>query len=299
VGVVVEIVEIDLIDMGTRLRPVDEAAVPALATSLDKEGLLQAIGLRRSGQMGARYTLIWGAHRLAAARSLGWTWLSAKVYAAKDLPEGVSAVELEALENLSRSELSPYDRAMTVAGLLAAMREAAGLQDGQDARAIGGFARDEDAEPVNFTVSDLATRIGMSLPAVEKSLKLAKDLQPALANAARGREDWTTGAVIVVLSRLVPELQLQLVGWLVANPEGSLKAALSTLEVGASATLPAADKAVNAVTNNWRSVRPAERVAVLGQLIAFLTPGQRKELLVVLDAAWQADALAAVGGSDQ
>jgi ParB-like nuclease domain len=321
VGVVVKTVEIDLIDMSTRLRPVDEAAVPALANSLDKEGLLQAIGLRRGGQMGARYTLIWGAHRLAAARSLGWTWLSAKVYAAKDLPEGVSAVELEALENLSRSELSPYDRAMTIAGLLKAMREAAGLTEGQDGRAYNAAnfepetAFDSGDAPISTNFVDLvAERIGVGFRTIEDALKLARNLRPDTAAAMRPRDGWKIASIVQACASLKDRLidprdpekgkmphgsgQDALIAWLDANPKGSLKEALSALEVEPAEISPS-QKAANAVNNSWRKIRPSERVAVLGQLIDGLTPGQRKELLVVLDATWQADALAAVGGDDQ
>jgi ParB family transcriptional regulator, chromosome partitioning protein len=291
----VETIDIDLIDLGVRLRPVDEAAIPALAASIKNEGLLQAIGLVRSGQLGKRFTLIWGAHRLAAVRHLGMTTISARVYAAKDLPDGVSVTELEALENLSRAELSPYDRAMTVKGLRAEMLRAAGLEKGQDARTVGGFAKDDSTESVNLTVSDIAIRLGVSKIAVERDLALAKNLQSALATAARGRDGWRNASVVTACAKLAVEQQMQLIGWLSANLEGSLKNALGTLAPDTVST--PSDKATKAVLGNFERVRTQDRVAVVGQLCQALTPGQRKELLVALDAAWQEDAKQALAGN--
>lgn len=314
----VDLIEIDLIDMGPRLRPVDEVAVPALSSSLDKEGLLQAIGVRKSAQLGARYTLIWGAHRLAAAKSLGWSWISAKVYESKDLPEGVSATELEALENLSRSELSPYDRAMTIGGLLKAMREAAGLTEGQDGRAYNGanfepetdFDSGDAPKSTNFVLL-VAERLGVHVNTVKNATALANALRPDTAAAMRPRDGWKIGSVVAACAFLKDRLidpadpakgsahgsgQDGLIAWLEANPKASLKEALSALEVRAE-VVPPSQNAVNSVVNGFRRVRSEERVAVMGRLCEQLTPGQRKELLVALDAAWQEDALAAVGGS--
>lgn len=310
----VTLIDIDTIDIGPRLRPVDGSAVPTLADSLKRDGLLQAIGVRRSAVMGGRNTLIWGAHRLDAAKHLNWTQIPARVYAASDLPKGVSATELEALENLSRTELAPYDRAMTIAGLLKAMREAAGLTEGQDGRAYNGanFEPETDLDDgvatktVNFTVL-VAQRVGLSETSVEKITALARNLRPDTAAAMRGREGWETASVVLACASLKDRLidpmdptkgkmrhgsgQDALITWLAANPKGGLRAALIALEIGGVEATPA-QKAVNAVNNNWRNVPDRERVGVLGKLIGDLTPALRREILVNLDAAWQANALA-------
>jgi ParB-like chromosome segregation protein Spo0J len=278
----VETIDIDLIDLVARLRPVDETAIPALAASLAKDGLLQPIGVRRSGQLGQRFTLIWGAHRLMAAQSLGWRAIQARVYAAKDMPDGVSATELEAMENLSRAELSPYDRAMTVAALRAEMLRAAGLVGEQDARTVGGFAKAESTDSANLAVSNLAERIGVSTRVVERDLKLAKTLQPALATAARGKEGWTNASVVTSLSELPAEEQLSLASWLIENPQAALRDALVAIKPSSASTLTSQDKAVNAVTNGFTKVKAERQPLVLHELFKTMTDAKRAEFVQMI-----------------
>jgi ParB-like chromosome segregation protein Spo0J len=290
-----ELVDLALIDVGPRLRPSDPMIVAALAASMEAEGQLQPIGLVRSTQRGERFTLIWGLHRRDAALMLNWSQVEAKVYLAKDLPDALDRLQLEALENLARAELAPYDRAVTVAGLRDVMLRSAGLAEGQSAKALGGMARHDDSATANFAVADLAARVGRSKRSVEDDLWLAERLQPALATAARGRDGWRNASVVTACAKLALEQQMQLIGWLSANLEGSLKDALGTLAPDAVST--PSDKATKAVLGNFERVRTQDRVAVLGQLCEALTPGQRKELLVALDSAWQEDAKQALAGS--
>lgn len=275
-------VDINLIDIGARLRPVDDAVLESLAASIKAEGLLQPIGLRRSGQMGKRYTLIWGAHRLAAAKSVGGERITARVYEAKDMPAGVSAVEMEALENLSRAELSPYDRAMTVTALRTEMLRAAGLEEGQSAKALGGMARHDDSANANLALADLASRIGASLTSVNRDLKLAKNLQPTLATSARGKDGWTNASVVIALSKLKAEEQLDVAEWLVENPEATLKDALASVKPFDQATLSEEDRVLNAIEGRFARVMGAFRPIFVARLFAQLSPAHQAQVLADL-----------------
>ncbi|MDE0407355.1 MAG: ParB/RepB/Spo0J family partition protein [Alphaproteobacteria bacterium] len=97
---------LDDIAVEDRLRAVDPAAVEHLAESIDRQGLQSPIQVRRVDEGGC--ILVAGAHRVAAARLLGWTRIEA--FEVKDLPED-ELVLLEIDENLYRAELRPIDKA--------------------------------------------------------------------------------------------------------------------------------------------------------------------------------------------
>ncbi|MEL6586793.1 MAG: ParB N-terminal domain-containing protein [Pseudomonadota bacterium] len=96
---------------GDRQRPLSEAAVAALVTSIEAEGLQNPIIVRRVPKKGDRpagFTLISGAHRLAAAQQLGWVEIPAAAYECSV----AQARAMEIDENLIRRELAPLDLAV-------------------------------------------------------------------------------------------------------------------------------------------------------------------------------------------
>lgn len=103
-------VPLDDILVEDRLRTIDPTAVEHLADSIDRQGLQSPILVRQADDGG--YTLVAGAHRIAAARLLGWTRIEA--FQVKDLPED-EIVLLELEENLCRAELRKLDRSRFLA----------------------------------------------------------------------------------------------------------------------------------------------------------------------------------------
>ena len=96
---------INMIVVEDRLRSVDEAAVEYMAESMQRLGQLYPIQVNtiEPGQ----FRLVAGAHRIVAARKLGWTHIEA--FLVDDLEEEeISLLEID--ENLFRAELSPLDR---------------------------------------------------------------------------------------------------------------------------------------------------------------------------------------------
>lgn len=203
------------IETGARLRPADQAAVAALAASMNAEGLMQPIGVtREDGASG--YRLIWGLHRLEAARQLGWERIPALHVASEDLGSFAHerrdrAREYEALENLCRADLSPWDRAVTVVALRDLMKA------------------DFDRKTVKFTVFALADRLGRSLSSVEKDIGLHDALDHGLAEALRGRKDWGKSSVLTAISKAPAERQKAALEWLSRLPEAGLKDVLRWL----------------------------------------------------------------------
>lgn len=86
--------------------------IEGLASSMASQGQQQPIGVMRTGGKANDLVLLWGERRLAAARSLGWETIEAKVY-----PDGLSPSEIEALratENIARAEPTAAEKAVAV-----------------------------------------------------------------------------------------------------------------------------------------------------------------------------------------
>jgi ParB family chromosome partitioning protein len=99
------------IDARNRLRPVSEAGVEALKASILETGVMKdAIHVRR--KKGGALVLIAGAHRLEAARQLGWTEIEAKVWT--DVTDDWSRL-MEIDDNLAGAEMGPLDTAVFLA----------------------------------------------------------------------------------------------------------------------------------------------------------------------------------------
>lgn len=115
-----EVFAIGSIDTGSRLRPVDPEKVKVLAESVARIGMNTPItvwidpGPRDMANGDACYdvpVLVAGAHRLEAAKSLGWTMISAFV-----LEKSWDEARLwEIAENLHRADLSVQERADHIA----------------------------------------------------------------------------------------------------------------------------------------------------------------------------------------
>lgn len=99
------------IEAKNRLRPVSEAGVEALKASIIETGVMKdAIHVRR--KKGGVLVLIAGAHRLEAARQLGWTEIEAKVWV--DVTDDWSRL-MEIDDNLAGAEMGPLDTAVFLA----------------------------------------------------------------------------------------------------------------------------------------------------------------------------------------
>lgn len=102
---------IDCIDVPPGRRPVSQAAVDRLAESMAKIGLRTPITVRSAEDTWFRADLVTGAHRLAAARQLGWETI---LCFTDDLDEREAEL-WEIDENLCRHSLSPAEVAAATA----------------------------------------------------------------------------------------------------------------------------------------------------------------------------------------
>lgn len=107
-------VPIDQIEIGERLRPVSLPGVDSLISSIRDTGIMKdEIHLRQKGRGTNKHLLLMaGAHRLEAARRLGWDTIPAKVWV--DVTDDFAAL-MEIDDNLSGSDLNPLDLAVFLA----------------------------------------------------------------------------------------------------------------------------------------------------------------------------------------
>jgi ParB family chromosome partitioning protein len=103
-------IPLDQIDVGERLRAIDDDYVALIAASMAERGQDTPI-IVTGPQADGRYRLVAGGHRVAAANASGWAEIAAKVVEADDL----QAKLIEIDENLVRRELSALDRAVFLA----------------------------------------------------------------------------------------------------------------------------------------------------------------------------------------
>ncbi|MCB1395943.1 MAG: ParB N-terminal domain-containing protein [Rhodobacteraceae bacterium] len=94
-----------------RLRPVSEVGVASLLASIEQTGVMKdAIHVRQ--KKGGALVLIAGAHRLEAARRLGWEEIEAKVWT--DCTDDWAQL-MEIDDNIAGAELNPLDTAVFLA----------------------------------------------------------------------------------------------------------------------------------------------------------------------------------------
>lgn len=104
---------IDQIELRDRLRPVSAAGVGTIVASIREIGQLAnpvvVRQMRRGGE--TQWTVLDGAHRLAAARELGWIEVPVRVFECTD--DQARILEIDG--NLSGAELNPLDTAVFLA----------------------------------------------------------------------------------------------------------------------------------------------------------------------------------------
>lgn len=151
-------------------RNFDEKELSALGESIRENGLMQPISVRKTKN---GYELIAGERRLRACRMIGRQKIEAIVY---DISDGDSAV-WALIENLQRSDLSPFDEAEAMAKLVAVWnlpREEAARRFGLAPSSLSNKLRLLKIEPPVrkiITESDLSERHARELLRIEDSAK--------------------------------------------------------------------------------------------------------------------------------
>jgi ParB family transcriptional regulator, chromosome partitioning protein len=142
-------------------------------------GQIQAITVRVCDESG-KYILVAGAHRLEAAKLLGWHEITATIR----IMDAVEAAIIEIDENLIRNELSAIDQALSLA-------ERKGLWEQKYPEAAHGKSKKSKQNQLDGKVANIATlpsrftkeaakATGLSERSIQYACKLAADLSPEL-----------------------------------------------------------------------------------------------------------------------
>lgn len=117
------------IDVSDRIQPLDESKAQEIATSFGVHGqLINRIGLRQTPKGKKKWVLVHGRHRLRALEIAGVSELVEGVHFDRLAVDAAQGRLLEIEENMARTDVSPFSRAV----MLAAYRDATGI-DGRGA----------------------------------------------------------------------------------------------------------------------------------------------------------------------
>lgn len=198
----IELVRVADVVVANRLRPVGGEQVNTIAASMREIGLQSPILIRYAEEMivdGREMcgvpVLVAGAHRLAAAKQLGWERIEAVDIAGDD----VDARLAEIAENLHRSELTVQERAEHVA-------EWVRLTSGR----IGAACTNSSKPGPKGAIREAERALGMEHTAVNRAIKIASLTDEAKEAAREAGLDDNQSALLAA-AKAGPERQAEVV----------------------------------------------------------------------------------------
>lgn len=165
------LVKISEIKKANNRRKVDYTKVDETAESIKLIGLLNPITITKD------MVLIAGAHRLEAAKKLGWTEIESNIVEL----DGLMAELAEIDENLIRNDLHFVERGENLMRRKAIYEE---LYPETKATGAGGAFRgnqhiEVNAESAPSFIDDTATKAGVSSRVIHEEIQIARDLTPS------------------------------------------------------------------------------------------------------------------------
>lgn len=159
-----------------RARDLDPAWIEGLAGSIQEQGLLQPIVVRK---IGVGYRLVAGHHRLEAYRHLGYVQIAAVLLdvEADDADSEDAARLAEIMENLGRYELIALDRCQHLFELKHIWER---MHPETRAGVAGGKARQGSANEVFSFAAATAEKIGLSQRSIQIAVRIWAGLYPAV-----------------------------------------------------------------------------------------------------------------------
>ena len=214
-----EFILLSQIDASARLRKALPSRIEALAEDIDQHGLLTPIEVVGPLDDGG-YRLVYGAHRLAAVKLLGWETIPAVVHAPDAFADTSRERLREIRENLMRFELNPLERAVAIAAWRDIYEAANGKVSRGGDRRKKQVAQDLDEQSAKFALcfSDAAqAAFNLSSRAIYLALKIATiphDIRERIADSALASNQ----SELLRLADQSPDRQAQIVGMILAEP---------------------------------------------------------------------------------
>jgi ParB-like chromosome segregation protein Spo0J len=260
------------VDVGNRLRPINERTAVALAESMQCLGQLVPISVYRKDDDTLR--LVTGLHRLEAAKRLGWKEIEAVFSTGNEIERELQ----EIAENLHRSELTALERDTQI-GRWAELRAA---KVGQVDPPSGG------AQPAEKGVRKVARELNLGRKDVERAVKVAS-ISPEAKQAARvaGLDD-NRAALLAVAKEATPEAQVAKVGAI-----SSAKTVAKAKDQVAATNVVEATHLVGAVNRFAEFCRANSPASVAAGIL----PGEVAEVRVSIAVIreWRGEFFAALG----
>ena len=181
------------IDVGKRLRPVNDVKVAAIADSMQRLGQLQPILVYRPDKM--TVLLVAGAHRLAAAKRLGWEDIDVVFVTGDEIDRELQ----EIAENVHRAELTALERDTQVAR----WAELTAAKGAQLAHPVAG-----GQQPHEKGESKVARELGLDRTDVHRAVKVASISPEAQALARDAGLDDNRSALLDIAKETTPQAQV-------------------------------------------------------------------------------------------
>ena len=242
-------IPLDRIDLGDRLRAVDEEYAQLIAASMQEDGQRTPVEVR-AAEGGGKFRLIAGGHRFRAAEIAGLTELQAVVLKVSDL----DAQRLEIEENLCRHELTELDRSTFLARwkeVYEALNEAAKHGKGRSkatSRQVGDLS-DRRIERFTAVASE---RLRLSERVIQRATNRYRKIAPDVRARISGTWLSANGAELDLLAKMRPDVQRKVVGLMEARGAKGL-AHLRDEVMGIRSPVPDADQAqFDALVKAWR-----------------------------------------------
>ena len=291
---------LEQIVIGPRLREVDEAVVERLAESMDRIGLQNPIQVRhnfgidpdtgeyeRDLDQGG-FALVAGAHRIEAARRLGWGRIEALVLDDPS-PDMLALVEVD--ENLIRSELTPLHR-----GRFVARRQELHKKLYPDARHGGDRKSEEyrdriETERLGFAVpsspsfvEETADLTSLSKGTVERALRIGKHILPELQDELEGTPIARREGDLYRLAGFSEGQQLRALEKLreAEEPPEKLSTLLQKETPPEPPRSPTRAQQFSRLESAWSQIAPHDQVTALHRLCLLIDRRQRDELAEAL-----------------
>lgn len=225
------------IEVPARLRPVDPEEAERIRASFAERG--QSTPIEVVEQLrGPRYRLVAGAHRVAAAKALGWSTIRAEIKALESDQAEVELLLAEIDENLQRHELNPLDRAMFVGRRLELYRALHPERLGSGGDRKSDAYRSRSGDYPSFS-DEVAALLGRSKELVKRSVRiygLGPELLQRLAGTPLARQE----GELYRLCTYAPEQRQAIVTRLLGQEAETVRAAAAAAFPEARGEPPAA-----------------------------------------------------------
>jgi N6-adenosine-specific RNA methylase IME4/ParB-like chromosome segregation protein Spo0J len=219
-------IDLQLCYPAERARPIDDAAVKALAKSIDESGLLNPISVRkvqksRAGKTCDAFEVIAGMHRVKALRWLKRSTITAFVHDVDDLHAELMLID----ENLCRNDLGPAERAASLARRKKIHTEIYGhakAKGGHAAQAAMGHNHDTKQTTALSFASETAGKTGTTERTVQREVRRGEVLgDEVLSKVARTSLD--KGEELDAMMKLSPKKRDELIKRAAAGEKVSAK----------------------------------------------------------------------------